>query len=87
MSHFRDQEPATLIEESWPLFARGGGGVSKAGEGGVRSKEKNSRGRTHVGGDEHPLGECPGRELLVKEGEVLGLGEAAGAVADGFIAD
>ena len=59
VSHFRDQEPATEIDESWPLFA-GGYGVSPAvevGDGGWH---------THVGGDEHPLGECPGCEFLVE---------------------
>lgn len=43
--------------------------------------------RTHVGGDKHPLRECPGRKLLVEVDKVLGLGEPAGAVADGLVAD
>lgn len=30
----------------------------------------------HVGGNEHPLGQCVGRKVAVEQGKVLGLGEA-----------
>lgn len=41
----------------------------------------------HVRGDEQPLGQLVGLEVLVEEGEVLDLGETVGVVGDGVVHD